>query len=386
MTSPLAADRVQSETLALTRQLLARPSLTPDDAGCLDLIADRLAACGFQIEFIDRGGVRNLWARRGDAAPLVCFAGHVDVVPTGPEGQWSAPPFGGVERDGLLIGRGASDMKASVAAIVTACERLACGVQPLTGSLAVLLTSDEEGDALHGTLAVVEALRARSIVIDHSIIGEPTSVAVLGDTIKNGRRGSLTGMLRVIGVQGHVAYPERANNPVHLAAPALTELCAIEWDQGDADFGPTTFQISNIHAGTGAPNVVPGDLTAQFNLRFSPVWSVEALQTRVRDVLARHNLEFELEWTVSAMPFVTAGDRLTAALRQAIASTTGVEASVSTTGGTSDGRFLKAVAREIAEFGPLNDTIHKVDERVRVADLGPLSTIYEQTARTLLNG
>ncbi|MFN7985160.1 MAG: succinyl-diaminopimelate desuccinylase [Vicinamibacterales bacterium] len=386
MTSPVAADRIQAETLALAKELIARPSLTPDDAGCLEVVGARLRACGFSVEFIERGGVRNLWARRGDAAPLVCFAGHVDVVPTGPEGQWSAPPFAAVERDGFLIGRGASDMKASVAAMLTACERMTAVTQQRRGSLAMLLTADEEGDALHGTLAVVEALQARGVTLDHCIVGEPTSAAVFGDTIKNGRRGSLSGKLRVIGVQGHVAYPERAINPVHRAAPALAELCAIAWDEGDANFGPTTFQVSNIHAGTGAPNVVPGDLVVQFNLRFSPVWSIEALQSRVVDVLETHDLQFELDWTVSAMPFVTSGDTLTAALRQAIVEVTGVEAEVSTSGGTSDGRFLKTISREIAEFGPLNDTIHKIDERVAVADLGPLSRIYEAAARRLLNG
>ncbi len=385
MTAPPADDGIQTETLALARELIRRPSLTPDDGGCLDLVSARLAACGFHIERIDRGGVRNLWARRGDAAPLVCFAGHVDVVPTGPEAAWTAPPFGAVEHDGFLIGRGASDMKASVAAMVTAVERIARSADGTRGSLAVLLTSDEEGDALHGTLAVVDALRARAITIDHCIVGEPTSAAVFGDTIKNGRRGSLSGRLRVIGVQGHVAYPERAVNPVHRAAPALADLCGIEWDRGDANFGPTTFQVSNIHAGTGAPNVVPGELVVQFNLRFSPVWSVEQLQARVASVLETHGLQYDLEWTVSAMPFVTAGDRLTAALRQAVLATTGVVPEVSTSGGTSDGRFLKAVSREIAEFGPLNDTIHKVDERVALADLGPLSRIFEQAARALLN-
>ena len=386
MTSSVPADRIQAETLALAKELIARPSLTPDDAGCLDIVGARLRACGFSVEFIERGGVRNLWARRGDTAPLVCFAGHVDVVPTGPEAQWSVPPFAALERGGFLVGRGASDMKASVAAMITACERMAAGAPPARGSLAVLLTADEEGDALHGTVAVVDALQARGVTLDHCIVGEPTSAAAFGDTIKNGRRGSLSGRLRVIGVQGHVAYPERAVNPVHRAAPALAELCAIAWDEGDANFGPTTFQVSNIHAGTGAPNVVPGDLVVQFNLRFSPVWSVEALQARVLDVLVAHGVPFEMEWTVSAMPFVTSGETLTAALRQAIAAVTGVEADVSTSGGTSDGRFLKAISREIAEFGPMNDTIHKIDERVAVTDLGPLSRIYEAAARQLLNG
>lgn len=378
-------DLIQRETLSLAKALIRCPSLTPDDAGSLALVESRLTHAGFSCERVDRGGVRNLWAHLGTQAPLVCFAGHVDVVPTGPTEAWSAPPFDATERDGWLIGRGAADMKASVAAMVTAAERLAAQLAGNRGSVAVLLTSDEEGDARDGTLAVVDVLRSRTVMIDYCLVGEPTSVQRCGDTLKNGRRGSLSGLLRISGVQGHVAYPERARNPIHLAMPALGELAATVWDAGDAYFGPTTFQISNIQSGTGATNVVPGLLTAHFNFRFSPAVSVEALQARVHEVLTSHGLDFELVWTVSAQPFVTTGQQLTDALRQAIAEVVGVSTELSTSGGTSDGRFLREVSREVVEFGPLNDTIHKVDERVAVADLGPLSRIYERAARQLLS-
>ncbi|MEQ1910634.1 MAG: succinyl-diaminopimelate desuccinylase [Vicinamibacterales bacterium] len=377
-------EHIQGATLALVKKLIACRSLTPDDAGSLAIVEARLTKCGFVCERIDRGGVSNLWARHGTSAPIVCFAGHVDVVPTGPEEQWSAPPFAAVERDGWLIGRGAADMKASVAAMVTAAERIAATTPGHAGSVAILLTADEEGDALHGTTAVVDSLKARRLALDYCIVGEPTSSAEFGDTLKNGRRGSLSGFLRVHGVQGHVAYPERGRNPIHQAAPALSELCSSQWDPGNADFGPTTFQISNIHAGTGAPNVVPGELSVQFNFRFSPVVSVADLQARVQALLTKHDLEFDLAWTVSALPFVTPAGALIDALREAVLATTGVTPQVSTSGGTSDGRFLAAVSREVVEFGPLNETIHKIDERVSVADLGPLSTIYERAARTLL--
>jgi succinyl-diaminopimelate desuccinylase len=384
MSSTPGASDVQAETLALAARLIRCRSLTPDDAGSLAIVESRLESRGFACERIDRGGVSNLWARHGTAAPLFCFAGHVDVVPTGPVDQWTAPPFGAIERDGWLIGRGAADMKASVAAMVTAAERLAREGQSHAGSVAVLLTSDEEGDAVHGTAAVVETLRSRQETIDYCLVGEPTSSGRFGDTIKNGRRGSLTGMLRVAGVQGHVAYPERARNPIHLAAPAIAELCATEWDRGGGHFGPTTFQIANAHAGTGAPNVVPGVLELQFNFRFQPDTPPEQLQARVRDILDRHALQYELGWTLSASPFLTPPGKLVDAARDAVNGVTGVRPDLSTSGGTSDGRFLATVAREVIEFGPLNDTIHKVDERIAVADLGPLSMIYERIARVLL--
>lgn len=384
MAAPSSGERIQADTLALAQQLIARPSLTPDDGGCLDVVETRLSAAGFECERIAVEGVSNLWARRGQGAPLVCFAGHVDVVPPGPEGQWSVPPFSGVVHDGWLYGRGAADMKTSVAAMVTAAERLAASsVQPI-GSLAVLLTSDEEGDAVHGTAAVVERLMSRQQRIDYCLVGEPTSSHAFGDTIKNGRRGSLNGLLRVIGVQGHVAYPERSRNPIHQVAPALADLCAAQWDAGNADFAPTTFQVSNMAGGTGAPNVVPGSVDVQFNFRFSPESTVDGLKARVEKILGTHGLTYELSWAESARPFVTPRGRLVEAIADAVKATTGLAPTLSTSGGTSDGRFLASVAREVAEFGPMNDTIHKVDERVAVADVGRLSDVYERVARNLL--
>ncbi|MEQ1728470.1 MAG: succinyl-diaminopimelate desuccinylase [Vicinamibacterales bacterium] len=374
----------QSRTLALAKQLITCRSVTPDDGGSLALVAARLSAAGFLCERIERGGVSNLWARHGSGAPLVCFAGHVDVVPTGPEEQWSVPPFDAVERDGFLIGRGAADMKASVAAMVTAAERVAHAEPAHGGSIALLLTADEEGDALHGTVAVVDALRSRGTRLEYCLIGEPTSSVQFGDTMKNGRRGSLNGLLRVKGVQCHVAYPERGRNPVHDAVPVLAELAATQWDAGNEYFGPTTFQISNIHAGTGAPNVVPGTLDVQFNLRFSPQSPAPRLQARVREVLDRHGVDYDLIWTVSAEPFMTPEGDLVEAVREAVMRETGVAAALSTSGGTSDGRFLAAIADQVVEFGPMNDTIHKIDERVAVADLGSLSAIYERVMQRLL--
>lgn len=374
---------IAADTLEVARQLIACPSVTPDDAGTLAVAEARLAAAGFGCQRIDREGVGNLWAQFGTSAPIVCFAGHVDVVPTGPESQWSAPPFAGAVRDGWLIGRGAADMKASVAAMITAAERIARS-GTINGSLAVLLTADEEGDALHGTVAVVDYLKARSVPIDYCLLGEPTSSERFGDTLKNGRRGSLSGKLRVHGIQCHVAYPERGRNPVHQALPALHQLATIVWDAGDEFFTPTTFQISNVRAGTGAPNVVPGALDVHFNLRFSPALTPVQIQERVHSVLGSHGLEYDIEWTLSAEPFVTGAGRLVQSVRDAVAAVTGITPQLSTSGGTSDGRFLKDVAREIVEFGPLNDTIHKIDERVAVADLGPLSAIYERVARQLL--
>jgi len=374
----------QSRTLALASQLIACRSVTPNDDGSLELVAARLAAVGFTCEWIERGGVSNLWARHGTSAPLVCLAGHVDVVPTGPVEQWSVPPFGAVERDGFLIGRGAADMKSSVAAMVTAAERIALADPAHGGSIALLLTADEEGDALHGTVAVVDMLRSRGTRLDYCLVGEPTSASQFGDTVKNGRRGSLSGKLRVKGIQCHVAYPERGRNPVHDAAPALAELAATQWDAGNEYFGPTTFQISNIHAGTGAPNVVPGTLDVQFNLRFSPQSPALSLQQRVQALLDSHGLEYELVWTLSAEPFMTPDGELVEAVRNAVMLEVGVVPVLSTSGGTSDGRFLATIAAQVVEFGPMNDTIHKIDERIAVADLGPLSAVYERVTRRLL--
>jgi succinyl-diaminopimelate desuccinylase len=379
------SDDIQPETLRLARALIACRSVTPDDGGALDLVEPRLSAAGFRCERLDRGVVRNLWARRGSSGPLVCLAGHVDVVPPGPAGEWTSDPFTPSERDGFLYGRGAADMKGSVAAMITAVERVARAGDG-RGSVAILLTSDEEGDALDGTAAVVSTLRARGEAIDACILGEPTSSARFGDTIKNGRRGSLSGRLRVHGQQCHVAYPERGRNPIHEAAPALDELVSAEWDHGSDYFQPTSVQISNIHAGTGAVNVVPGTLDVWFNVRFSPESSSQALRERVHSILDRHRLRYDIEWTVSAEPFLTPRGALVDALAATVESVAGVRPSLSTSGGTSDGRFLAGFAQEVVEFGPLNDTIHKIDERIRIADLGPLSSIYEQTVRALRSG
>lgn len=371
-------------TLALARDLVGRRSITPDDGGCLAVVAARLEALGFDCQRIDRHGVRNLWARHGAGAPLVCLAGHVDVVPPGPAEAWTSDPFVPTERDGSLYGRGVADMKGSVAAMVTAAERFVRAQPAHRGSLAVLLTSDEEGQAADGTLAVVEALEARGERIDACVLGEPTSNARLGDTIKNGRRGSLNGRLVVRGIQCHIAYPELGRNPIQQALPALAALTAIEWDQGSAHFGPTRLQISNVRAGTGTVNVIPDSLEVLFNFRYSTAWTDERLRARVAEILDRHGLDYELTWQLSGAPFLAEPGRLLSAVTDAIRDVTGVTAALSTSGGTSDGRFLIRVANEVVEFGPLNDTIHKVDERLAIADLGPLSEIYERTIVRLL--
>jgi succinyl-diaminopimelate desuccinylase len=369
---------IQSDTLTLARQLIARRSITPADDFCLDVIAARLSAAGFVCERMDRGAVGNLWARHGSSGPLVCLAGHVDVVPPGPIEQWTSDPFTPSERDGCLYGRGAADMKGSVAAMVTAAERVARGSRG-RGSVAVLLTSDEEGDAVDGTAFAVSTLRARGDSIDACIVGEPTSTERFGDTIKNGRRGSLNGKLRVMGQQCHIAYPERGRNPIHDAASALAALVWTQWDRGNEYFQATSFQISNVHAGTGASNVIPGTLDVWFNFRYSPESTASSLQSRVREILDAHRVTYELEWTLIGEPFMTPRGPLVDAVTESVRSVTGVRPELSTTGGTSDGRFLATLAREVVEFGPLNDSIHKIDEHVRIADLGPLSTIYERT-------
>ena len=374
--------------------LIARPSVTPADAGCLDLIASWLTPLGFGIERIDAGGVSNLWARRGKSGRLICFAGHTDVVPTGPLEQWTSPPFEATIRDGFLYGRGAADMKSSIAAAVVAMENLIHrrGVSAVPpgdtashNSLAFLLTSDEEGDAIDGTVRVVEALKARGETIDFCIVGEPTCVSRLGDTMKNGRRGSLSAKLTIRGVQGHVAYPEQVKNPVHLAAPALAELAATTWDAGNDYFPPTSFQISNAHAGTGAGNVVPGSFVIDFNFRFSTASTVEGLQDRVHQLLDRHKLEYDIAWTLGAKPFLTPRGELCEALTAAVAAANGAAAQLSTTGGTSDGRFIADICPQLVEFGPVNASIHKLDECIAVADLEPLAKIYELTFEKLLS-
>ncbi|MBI4755267.1 MAG: succinyl-diaminopimelate desuccinylase [Betaproteobacteria bacterium] len=375
---------IASATLDLLEALVARPSVTPDDAGCLDLIGSRLLACGFHLERIDHGGVSNLWARRGEPRPLICFAGHTDVVPPGPREKWTSDPFNPEIRDGLLYGRGAADMKASIAAFVTATERFVAAQPEHPGSIALLLTSDEEGDAVDGTVRVVEALRRQGTALDYCIVGEPTAVSRLGDTIKNGRRGSLSGRLTVRGIQGHVAYPHLARNPVHEAAPALAELAATQWDAGNEYFPPTTWQVSNIHAGTGTTNVIPGTLEVLFNFRFAPVSDPEDLKARVREVLDRHALDYEVQWQLSATPFLTARGRLVEAVSGAIRDETGLEPELSTSGGTSDGRFIAEICPQVVELGPVNFSIHKIDEHVDVAAVGMLSRIYERCLERLL--
>jgi len=381
-----------SDTLQLAKALISCRSITPADDGALELVAARLSAAGFRCERLDRGSVGNLWARYGTSAPLVCLAGHVDVVPPGPIEEWSSDPFTPREHGGVLYGRGASDMKGPLAAMISAAERMArtdvvsgSGRTTMRGSIAILLTSDEEGDAVDGTAAVVSILRERGEAIEACIVGEPTSTTRFGDTIKNGRRGSLNGRLRVRGQQCHIAYPERGRNPIHDAAPALSALVAAVWDRGNEYFQPTSFQISNVHAGTGASNVIPGTLDVWFNFRFSPESTARTLQTRVREILDQHRLQCELEWTLIGEPFLTRRGPLVDALTASIESIAGVRPELSTSGGTSDGRFLATLAGEVVEFGPLNDSIHKIDEHVRIADLEPLSAIYEQTIRTYWN-
>jgi succinyl-diaminopimelate desuccinylase len=371
-------------TLELARQLIARRSVTPEDAGCLELIAARLEPLGFRGEWIGANGVDNLWARRGVRSPLVCFAGHTDVVPTGPLEHWTSDPFTPTLRDGVLYGRGASDMKTSLAAFVTAIEAFVAAHPDHAGSIAVLFTSDEEGPALDGTVKVVGALRDRGEQPDYCIVGEPTCVSRLGDMIKNGRRGSLSGNLVVRGVQGHVAYPHLARNPIHEFASALAELAATQWDQGNEFFPPTTWQVSNITGGTGANNVIPGEVHVKFNFRFSTASTLESLQTRLVGILDKHALRYDLEWRYDGRPFLTKPGDLVDAVGRAIKTVTGIDTKISTTGGTSDGRFLADICPQVIEFGPPNATIHKVNECIAVADIEPLSRIYEQVLVNLL--
>jgi len=375
---------MDSATLALTKALIACRSVTPGDGGCMELIAERLAASGFVAERHDRKGVSNLWLRRGSARPCFVFAGHTDVVPTGPLDAWTSDPFVPTERDGLLYGRGAADMKTSLAAFVVAVEEFVAARPGHAGSIALLLTSDEEGPATDGTVAVVDTLYRRGEAIDYCVVGEPTCVERLGDTIKFGRRGSLSGHLVLKGIQGHVAYPDLARNPIHDLAPALEDLVSNRWDNGNEIFPPTSFQVSNIHAGTGAGNVIPGRCELDFNLRFAPVSSPEALRERIESILYSHELDFDLHWTLGALPFQCAQGILIDALTSAIQENLGIKATRSTTGGTSDGRFIATICPEVVEFGPANATIHKVNECVRLADIEPLKEVYRHTLASVL--
>jgi len=375
---------IDNETLELARQLIACRSVTPEDAGCLDILEKRLAPLGFRCERMASNGVDNLWARRGTASPLLVFAGHTDVVPAGPLEHWQSDPFTPTIREGVLYGRGASDMKSSLAAFTTAIERFVAAHPEHAGSIAALFTSDEEGPATDGTARVVDALRERGEKLDYCVVGEPTSVARTGDMIKNGRRGSLSGHLVVKGVQGHVAYQHLARNPVHEVAAALAELAGTEWDRGNEYFPPTTWQVSNFTAGTGANNVIPGEAKIQFNFRFSTASTLESLQTRVHGILDRHGLNYDLDWRYDGRPYITRRGDLVDAVGRAIESVAGFETKLSTTGGTSDGRFIADICQQVVEVGPTNATIHKVNECIRLEELAMLPKIYEQILVNLL--
>lgn len=375
---------MSSDTLTLAQRLIARRSLTPVDDGCQQILIDRLKAIGFNIESMRHGDVDNLWARRGTARPVVCFAGHTDVVPTGPLTQWESDPFTPTIRNNRLYGRGAADMKTSLAACVTAIERFVLAHPSHQGSIALLITSDEEGVAIDGTVKVVETLKVRGEFIDYCIVGEPTCTEKLGDTIKNGRRGSLSGNLSVKGIQGHIAYPHLAKNPIHLAAPAIAELAQTEWDQGNEYFPPTAWHISNIQGGTGATNVIPGEVNLLFNFRFSTASTVESLKQRVHGILDRYGLDYDLKWELSGKPYLTPKAELADALSIAIKKVTAIEPQLSTTGGTSDGRFIADICSQVVEFGPCNATIHKLNEYVEIADIERLSEIYQLTMEQLL--
>jgi succinyl-diaminopimelate desuccinylase len=375
-----------SPTLELTAELVRRPSICPDDQGCLDVIGTRLAALGFRCERLPYPPVDNLWATHGSGRPLLCFAGHTDVVPTGPREDWHTDPFEPVVKDGLMYGRGTADMKGGLAAMVTAAERFLAGHSGHPGTLAFLLTSDEEGAAVDGTRRVMQVLEARCNKIDWCVVGEPTSHESLGDTIKIGRRGSLSGRLTVHGVQGHIAYPHLADNPVHAFAPALAELVARHWDAGNAHFQPTSFQVANIAAGTGAPNVIPGELKVRFNLRFSTEQTVESLQRAVLEILDRHRVQYSIDWIIAGLPFLTTPGALTEAVSAAVREVTGHRPVFSTTGGTSDGRFIAPTGAQVVELGVGNATIHKVNECARVSDIEQLSVVYERVMEKLLSG
>ncbi|WP_413043300.1 succinyl-diaminopimelate desuccinylase [Pseudomonas sp. YJ42] len=374
-----------SPTLELACELINRPSVTPLDEGCQQLMSERLAACGFAIESMHIEDVENFWAIRGQEGPVLCFAGHTDVVPTGPLHAWQNPPFTArIDAKGMLHGRGAADMKGSLASMIVAVERFTADYPNHKGQIAFLVTSDEEGPAHHGTKAVVERLRERAQRLDWCIVGEPSSTNLVGDVVKNGRRGSLGGTLTVRGQQGHVAYPHLAKNPIHLAAPALAELAAEHWDDGNAFFPPTSFQISNLNSGTGATNVIPGTLEAVFNFRFSTESTVEGLQRRTAAILDKHGLDWKVDWALSGLPFLTEPGELLDGVAAAIRQVTGRETTPSTSGGTSDGRFIATLGTQVVELGPVNATIHQVDEHILASDLDLLTEIYYQTLVNLL--
>jgi succinyl-diaminopimelate desuccinylase len=376
-----------SATLALTEQLIARPSITPDDGGCQTLLIERLAPLGFTCESMPFGHVQNLWAyRRGHAhtRPFVVFAGHTDVVPTGPRAQWQSDPFIATARDGYLYGRGTADMKTSIAAFVVAAEEFVTSFPRHSGSIGLLITSDEEGPAQDGSVRVCEALKARGETLDYCIVGEPTSLTRLGDMIKNGRRGTLSGRLAVKGVQGHIAYPHLAKNPIHALAPTLAALVAQRWDSGNEYYLPTSWQVSNIHSGTGATNVIPGEIIVDFNFRFCTASTPEGLKSRVHAILDAADLDYAIDWTLGGMPYLTPAGKLSAALSTAIEAETGIKTELSTSGGTSDGRFIAEICPEVIEFGPPNASIHKIDEHVPIATIEPLKNIYRRTLELLL--
>ncbi|MCB5184724.1 succinyl-diaminopimelate desuccinylase [Methylobacillus gramineus] len=374
-----------SKTLELAQALIARRSVTPDDEGCQELLISRLIPLGFKIERMRFGNVDNFYARRGTDSPLLVFAGHTDVVPTGPVEQWHTPPFEPTIKDGMLYGRGAADMKTSLAAFITAIEAFVDEHPDHKGSIGLLITSDEEGIAVNGTVKVVEALKARNELIDYCIVGEPTSSKQVGDMIKNGRRGSLSGKLTIKGVQGHIAYPHLVKNPIHLVAPAIKDMVETVWDEGNEYFPPTSWQISNMNGGTGATNVVPGEVEILFNFRFSTASTAESLQQRVHAILDKHELDYDLLWELSGKPFLTQKGTLVSAISSAIEQAFGITPELSTSGGTSDGRFIADIAGQIVEFGPLNATIHKLNECVAVADIDPLQAAYTTTMKELLS-
>lgn len=373
-----------SKTLALAEQLIALPSVTPDDHGCQARLVELLAPLGFHCEALPSANVANLWARKGTGQPLLVFAGHTDVVPTGPLEHWQSPPFQPTRRDGKLYGRGAADMKTSIAAMVVATAEFAATHPRHKGSIGFLITSDEEGPAIDGTAAVCKQLKERGERLDYCIVGEPTCTQALGDTMKNGRRGSMSGKLIVKGIQGHIAYPQLARNPIHGCVPALAQLVAEHWDEGNEYYLPTSFQISNIHGGTGASNVIPAEVVIDFNFRFSTASTAEGLQQRVQALLDRHGLDYSLTWTVHGQPFLTPRGALSNALAAAIKAETGLDAELSTTGGTSDGRFIAQICPQVIEFGPPNSSIHKIDEHIEVRFIDPLKNIYRRTLENLL--